>query len=415
MEKPVAHSDLVPHLFRTEYSKMTAVLCRHFGLQSIAVAEDIASDTFLKASEHWAIHGVPEKPEAWLYTVAKNKTKDYLKRNQLFDTQIKPAIAREEVVLPYTFEFNSALIADSQLAMIFAVCDPNIPAAGQISLALQILCGFSVEEIANAFLTNRETIKKRLLRARTRLRNSDFQLRSLREVEVEARLPTVLKTLYLLFNEGYYAKNNDRVTREDLCFEAMRLMMVLLENTLTNRPAVNALMALMCFQSSRLAARVDETGELILFDDQDTQLWDQGLIQRGCYYLIQATAVEELSDYHLEAAIAYWHTCGAGPEKWTYILDLYDQLLLRQPTALIALNRLVAYAKVHGHAAALRAAEDITDKETSYYHGLLAYLHAASNVQQAIQQYEQAITRSKSPVEQQHFRKEIDRLQGKKI
>jgi len=413
LEKAVAHSDLVPHLFRTEYSKMTAVLCRHFGLQSIEIAEDIASDTFLKASEYWAIHGVPEKPEAWLYTVAKNKTKDYLKRNHLFDTQIKQVISTDEFVLPETFEFNTTLIADSQLAMIFAVCDPNIPIAGQISLALQVLCGFSVEEIANAFLTNRETIKKRLLRARTSLRNSEFQLKSLRQREIEERLPTVLKTLYLLFNEGYYAKNNDRVTREDLCFEAMRLLMVLLENESTNRPEVNALLALMCFQSSRLGARVDELGDLILFDNQDTDLWDQDLIQRGCYYLIQATAVAELSDYHLEAAIAYWHTSGAENEKWKHILDLYDQLLLRQPSTLIALNRLVAYAKVYGHIAAIRAAENMSNQDSSYNHGLLGFLYAESDVPQAIYHYEQAISYSKSTVEKQHFYKEIDRLKRK--
>lgn len=287
---------------------MTAVLCRLFGLQHIETAEDIASETFLKATEAWGIHGIPENPTAWLYTVAKNKTKDHLKRLSLFETQIKGAIQTNEIQTEEDFDFTQQAIADSQLAMIFAVCNPANSAEAQICLALQILCGFSVEEIANAFLSKNETIKKRLLRARAALRNDNFQIRQLQEATIQARLDTVLRTLYLLFNEGYFSRSNDHLIRKDLCSEAIRLALVLAENPLTNTTKTNALLALLCYQSSRLDARADDAGDTILFEQQDKNLWSKELIDKGNYYLVNACSGNEISKYHLEAGIAYWHT-----------------------------------------------------------------------------------------------------------
>ncbi|MDE1193402.1 MAG: sigma factor [Arachidicoccus sp.] len=254
---------------------MTAVLCRHFGLKHIEIAEDIASDTFLRASENWAINGIPENPTAWLYAVAKNKTKDYFKRIAVFETQIKEAIKPNEFETEENFEFSSQNISDSQLAMIFVVCNPSNSTEAQICLALQILCGFSVEEIANAFLTKTETIKKRLLRARTNLRNDNFQIKTLSETEIKSRLDTVLKTLYLLFNEGYFSKTNNQQIRKDFCSEAVRLMLILTDNDYTDTPQTNALLALMCFQSSRLEARTNDKGEAVLFDEQDKKFVGQ--------------------------------------------------------------------------------------------------------------------------------------------
>ena len=248
---------------------MTAVLCRHFGLIHIEIAEDIASETFLKASENWAINGIPENPTAWLYMVAKNKAKDYFKRISVFEGQVKEAIKPKKGEEEDNFEFNEQCFSDSQLAMIFAVCNPANAKESQICLALQILCGFSVDEIANAFLTNRETIKKRLHRARVQLRNDNFQIKILKETEIQQRLDTVLKTLYLLFNEGYFSQTSSHLVRKDLCSEAVRLALILTENNLTNIPQTNALLALMCFQSSRLDARINGKGEAILFEQQD--------------------------------------------------------------------------------------------------------------------------------------------------
>ncbi|TCS83659.1 RNA polymerase sigma factor (sigma-70 family) [Anseongella ginsenosidimutans] len=175
---------------------MTAVLCRHFGLKHIEIAEDITSETFLKAVEHWTTKGVPANPAAWLYAVARNKAKDYLKRIVLYDTQIKEAIGPNETI--EYFEFNDQNISDSQLAMIFAVCSPANSPEAQICLALQILCGFSTEEITDAFLAKPETIKKRLQRAKANLRKDNFQLKNLSETEINSRSDTVLRTLYII-------------------------------------------------------------------------------------------------------------------------------------------------------------------------------------------------------------------------
>jgi len=201
--------ELIPHLFRTEYSKIIAVLCHSFDLRHLEIAEDIASETFLKAAEIWGIKGVPENPAAWLYTVAKNKIKDYFKHNSVVERQVKEALKTGDTEMELDFEFSRQNIADSQLAMIFSVANPENSADAQICLALQILCGFSVEEIAGAFLTNPETIKKRLHRGRINLRNGNFQIKTLSDREIKGRSESVLKTLYLLFNEGYFSKTND--------------------------------------------------------------------------------------------------------------------------------------------------------------------------------------------------------------
>lgn len=413
MDSTKSHRELLPHLFRQEYAKMTAVLCRHFGLKHIEVAEDIASDTFLKASEYWAINGIPENPIAWLYTVAKNKTKDYFKHLSVFETQIKEVIKPNEIEAEQNFEFSTENILDSQLAMIFAVCNPSNSAEAQICLALQILCGFSVEEIANAFLTKGETIKKRLYRARTNLRNDDFQIYPLSEMEIRSRLDTVLKTLYLLFNEGYFSNTNNQLVRKDLCSEAIRLTLLLTENAFTDTPATNALLALLCFQSSRLQARTNDSGEAILFDGQDKSLWDKTLIEKGNYYLVKACNGNVISHYHLEAGIAYWHTTSTDKNKWKHILQLYNQLVLMEYSPVISLNRIFAYAKVHGHGKAINEAKYLQLTDNSAYHGLLGYLYTPIDIELAISHYQQAVQLTRSRSEKQTLTKELRRLKEK--
>lgn len=393
---------------------MTAVLCRHFGLHHMDIAEDIASDTFLKASEHWALNGIPDNPTAWLYTVARNKTKDYFKRTAIFETKVRNEIIPESIENEGEFDYNGRIIADSQLAMIFAVCNPANPSESQICLALQILCGFSVEEIADAFLTKIETIRKRLQRGRKNLRNNSFQITTLNETDIRSRLPIVLRTLYLLFNEGYFSKTSSKQVRIELCSEAMRLTLLLTENPLTNTPQVNALLALMCFQSSRLDARTDVRGEAILFDEQDKSRWDRSLIQRGNYYLINATDRQEVSKYHLEAGIAYWHTAPADDSKWTHILQLYNQLIVVEYSPITALNRVFAFAKVHGKDKAIVEAEKLGLEQNSYYHALLGYLYAQTAAAKSIAHYEQAIQLTKSPTEKRTWQKEITLLRQDK-
>ena len=243
--------ELIPHLFRTEYRKIVAVLCKLFGIEHIAIAEDIVSDTFLSASELWGLKGLPDNPSAWLYAVAKNKTKDYLKRNTIFAKTIAPdikygTVPSEEIDI----DLSVKNIQDSQLAMIFVVCHPCNPPEAQIALALNILCSFSPDEIAHAFLTDKDVIYKRMQRARKKLATENIKIEQPGLSDINDRLPAVLMTLYLFYNEGYYSSSQDIAIREDLCFEAMRLTYLLIENEQTNTPAVNALLSLMCFHKS---------------------------------------------------------------------------------------------------------------------------------------------------------------------
>lgn len=402
---------LIPHLFRLEYSKMTAVLCRLFGLRHIEIAEDIVSETFLKATQVWSINGLPENPTAWLYTVAKNKTKDYLKRNAFFEqvvsTEIKSdGIQHEEPLI----DFTKQNISDSQLAMIFAVCNPVNSNEAQICLALQILCGFSVEEIANAFLSNNETIKKRLLRARDNLRKENFKLQDLNPVEIQGRLDNVLTTLYLLFNEGYFSKSNNSLIRKDLCAEAIRLTLTLIENPLTNIPKTNALLALMCFQSSRLDSRINEMEEVVLFDEQDRNLWNKELIARGNYYLVKACSGNEISTYHLEARIAYWHTTATEFKKWENILELYNILLQLQYSPVAALNRVFAFSKVYGKRKAIIEAEKLVLNNNLFYHSLLGNLYTDIDNIKAIQYFQTALQLTKSISDKATISKNIERI-----
>ena len=406
--------ELIPHLFRTEYSKIIAVLCNSFDLRHLEIAEDIASETFLKAAEIWGIKGVPENPTAWLYTVAKNKIKDYFKHQSVVERQDKEALKSSDIGTVLDFEFSHQNIADSQLAMIFSVCNPENSGDTQICLALQILCGFSVEEISGAFLTNPETIKKRLHRGRTTLRSGNFQIKTLSDQEIKGRLESVLKTLYLLFNEGYFSKTNDQSIRRDLCSEAIRLASILTENSLTNTPLVNALLALMYFQSSRFNARVNDKGEAILLEDQDRSLWDQELIERGNYFLVNAYEGREVSKYHLEAAIAYWHTTPTGENKWEHILQLYNQLILIEYSPVTALNRVFAFAKVYGHEKAIPEAEKLDLENNNHYYSLLGYLYANIDTDKSVSHYRQAVALTKSKIEIQTLTKEIERLTEKK-
>jgi RNA polymerase sigma factor (sigma-70 family) len=318
--------ELIPHLFRTEFRKITAVLCKLFGIEHLEIAEDLASETFLSALETWSYKGLPENPTAWLYAVAKNKARNYLKRNEVFTEkiahQLKYSAEKSEDI---EIDLSGKNIRDSQLQMLFAICHPAISTEAQIGLALRILCGFGIDEIANAFLTSKQTINKRLFRAKEKLRMENVRIEFPNEKEINKRSDTVLTTLYLLFNEGYYSESKDAIMRNDLCLEAMRLTFLLIENEQTNQPPVNALYALMCFHASRFEARKNENGELILYQDQDETLWDHEMISKGGYFLHQASQGNKISKYHLEASIAYWHTIKADTkEKWE---NFYNSLI----------------------------------------------------------------------------------------
>jgi RNA polymerase sigma-70 factor (ECF subfamily) len=408
MEQP----ELIPHLFRTEFSKITAVICKRFGIEHLEVAEDIASDTFVLALETWTYKGIPENPTAWLYIVAKNKAKNHITRNHIFAEKIASQLNdTSSENIESEIDLSEKNITDSQLQMLFAICHPSITIESQIGLSLRILCGFGIDEIANAFLTNKEVINKRLFRAKEKLRTEKIQFEFPSKDEIPKRLDSVLTALYLLFNEGYYSESQDSVLREDLCLEAMRLTYILLGNEQTNLPAVNALLALMCFHSSRFAARKNTQGEIVLYQDQDESLWNYELIAKGVYYLKQASHGNTLSKYHIEASIAYWHTIKADTkEKWESILQLYNQLLQLEYSPIAALNRTFALSKANGKAEAIIEAEKLKLTDNHFYFMLLGELYKDVDTKKARVNFETAYTLAKTQTDKLTIKKQIDDL-----
>lgn len=406
--------ELIPHLFRTEFRKITSVLCKLFGIEHIEIAEDIASETFLSALETWTYKGVPENPVAWLYTVAKNKARNYFTRNKLFTEKIAAQIKyssaiNEEIIID--IDLSEKNITDSQLQMLFAICHPSIPPESQVGLALRILCGFGIDEIASAFLTNKETINKRLFRAKEKLRSEKIEIEFPGEAEINNRLENVLTTLYLLFSEGYYSESNDIILREDLCTEAMRLTNLLIENVQTDLPNVNALFALMCFHSSRFPARKNEHGEMVLYNDQDETLWDEELIKKGVYFLRKASTGNSLSKYHLEAGIACWHTIKEdSKEKWENILQLYNRLLQIAYSPVAALNRTYALSKANGKEVAIIEAEKLNLSGNHYYFTLLGELYANINNNKAKENFLMAHKLAKTKADKLTIQSKIDAL-----
>lgn len=380
---------------------MVSVLSSLFGIQHIELAEDIVSDTFLAATESWSAKGVPENPTAWLYVVAKNKTKNWLKRDNFFQQKLMVDLQRnipagEEIEI----DLSDRNISDSQLAMIFAVCHPSIPSESQVALALNLLCGFGVQEIADAYLTNKTVIYKRLSRAKEKLKEAEIKIQQPTLPEMNDRLETVLKTIYLLFSEGYYSTSHNTVLRKELCVEAMRLNYLLIAQPHTNQPVVNALLALMCFHSSRFDARIKDTGEMVLYQEQDETRWNRELIERGEYYLNEAAASPVLTKYHLEAAIAYWHTHKEdSSEKWNNILDLYNQLLVLEYSPIAALNRTFALAKARSKPEAIIEAEKLALTDNYFYYTLLGNLYTHIDDRKAIQHYQTALKQANTPTD----------------
>jgi RNA polymerase sigma factor (sigma-70 family) len=405
--------DLIPHLFRTEYRKIASVLVKRFGLEHLDIAEDITSDTFLTATQSWGIEGVPKHPTAWLYQVAKNKAINFLRRQNHLNKIISHGLESDEGENSPEVDLSPQNINDSQLRVMFAICHPNLSPEGHIALALRILCGFGIEEIANAFLTNKETINKRLFRAKQALRNERVDT-YLTDEEIDERLSSVIKTIYLLFNEGYYSISHAQTLRKDFCLEAMRLSTMLIENERTNKPEVNALLALMCFHFSRFEARLSSQGEIILYQDQDTSLWNADLISKGGYFLNRARSGEKVSTYHLEAAIASWN-CQPfdSNEKWENILQLYNHLLQIEYTPSAALSRTYALSKVHGKKAALPEAEKLNLPANQFYFALLGELYTEIDNEKAILNMMKAIQLAKSPADRNALQKRIDRIEFK--
>ena len=400
---------LIPQLYRQEYSKMVALICSRFGIEQIDAAEDIVSETFLAAAETWGLKGIPDNPVAWLYRVARNNTLNGLKHERVFKKKIRSELIKSGVSSEAPeFDISAENVMDSQLRMLFAVCHPSIPVEAQVSLSLRVLCGFTIDEIAQALLTTKANINKRLFRAKEKLRSGGVTL-AVPSSAFDERLDGVLITLYLTFNEGYYSASPDKILRKDLCLEAMRLAYLLtadagraqgVSGERGVRPEIYSLLALMCFQASRLEARVDATGGLVLYEQQDSSLWDAGLINRGNSFFVKACDAGVLSRYHLEAAIAWWHTQQRdSKEKWENILMLYNRLLMLEYSPIAALNRAYAYARVYGKEKAIAEAEGLGLTGNLFFHSLLGELYLGVDDGKAIGHFEQAMELASSEAE----------------
>ena len=353
---------LVEHLFRREWGNLIARLATVFGFQHLDHIEDVVQDALIQAMRHWPHTGAPKQPSAWLYRVACNRMLDLVRRETCFARRRDQYIQLvDQQAAPVDRPHFQDELVDQQLALVFACCVPQLPRRASVALTLKVACGFSVDEIAAAFLSPRATISQRLVRAKKKLRAAC-------EIpgpeSLQARLAPVLEVIYVLFNEGYSASHGDELIRKDLCQEALRLVEILLQRESMSRPETLALAALICLQSARLGSRVDERGISLLLQNQDQSNWDRSLICKGFNYLERAASgPEDLSAYHLQAAIAACHAQAGAFENldWVQILQFYDRLLELQASPMIELNRAVALAYVEGPAAGLLAVDRIAD------------------------------------------------------
>ncbi len=398
---------------------MVSVLTRIFGLQHIEIAEDIVQDTFLKAAQEWSINNIPPNPQAWLYKAAKNKTIDYIRHRkhvEEYASEINHLLKSEWTLSSSVNDlFLDKEISDSQLRMIFTSCHPSLPAESRIALTLKTLCGFSIMEIAKALLTTESNINKRLFRAKQKIREAHLKFEIPEGKELADRLNTVYKVIYLLFNEGYSASHAENLIREDLCAEAIRLGIILSEHPVGKMPETYALIALMCFHAARLEARLDEEGSIILLKEQDRSLWSKELIAKGYEYLSKASYGEELSEYHLEAAIAA-HYCRAqdfSQIDWVSILNLYEMLLKLNNSPVTILNKSIVISQIYGAEKAIEEIRDIPELGSYYfYHTTLAEFYSKlKNISSAKKHLETALTLTNSNAEKKLVKKRLEKLE----
>ncbi len=358
---------------------MVAILTGIFGLDHLTLAEDVVQEALARALQTWPFYGLPDNPSAWIMRTARNLALDVVRREKVFRDK-EPEITRfmdRDGSGPDTVIFPEQEIADDRLRLLFVCCHPAIPAEAQVALALKTLGGFSVTEISHAFLTTEAAIAKRLTRAKQKIREARIPFEIPAGEELARRLEGVWQSLYLIFNEGYKASVGDKLVREDVCAEAIRLTALLAEHPAGNQPRTHALLALMLFSAARNAARVDDSGNLLRLKDQNRKQWNSPMIARGLFHLARSGAGKQISEFHLQAAIAACH-CTAksyNDTDWRKILSLYDRLMKFDSSPVVALNRTVAIAEVEGPQAGIEAVQAIPNlRELESYYLLHALL-----------------------------------------
>lgn len=416
----IAH--LTDHLFRQQSGKMVAVLTKIFGTENLELAEDVVQDTLLQAIETWKQKGIPDNPSAWLYRVAKNKAIDIIRRNK-FSVQYdfsdnERVLLRSEYTLTTVMEqmWTEQVVQDDLLRMMYACCHPAISAENQITLILKTLCGFSTAEIAKSFVTSEDTISKRLYRTKEFFRQEKIRPEFPRADELKNRTNSVLKTIYLIFNEGYNSTHSDSLIRKDLLEQAMYLCNIICCNQYTRLPEVYAAMALMHFHAARIDSRINDEGEIILLSAQDRSKWDKRLIEEGKNYMELASYGDQVSSYHIEGAIAFEHCIAARFEdtNWHNILTYYNWLYQLNPSPIVMLNRLMVVHKIYGPEKAKLEIDNLPptpEFEKHYlFHSLVGEIYSGTDKVKAIASYEKAIALTQSAAEKKLLRKKIAAL-----
>lgn len=417
MTRPVVPG-LVDDLFRRSAGEITAVLLRRLGGASLDAVEEAVQDAFVQALRTWSYQGVPENPRGWLYRVALRRALDALARGQRRERLLAsawsggPAQPSLPPVLP-----DPDRVSDDELALLLLCCHPDLTRIDRVVLTLKVGCGFSVDEIAAAFLARPTAIAQRLVRAKKKLRAGDPDLPEPTAELLGARGGDLREVVYLLFSGGHAAVTGDELVRGDLCGEALRLARLMLGHAGGEHPATRALAALMCFHAARLPARTDEAGGLAPLDAQDRTLWDRALLAEGFHHLERAAEGDEMTRYHLEAGIAAVHAASptADATDWPRILELYDALGDSQPSPVVALNRAVAVGRVHGPGAGLAAARAAgSDPQLARYHLLPAvigaFLEESGSCREAASAFEEAAGLAPSATERDYLERRATRM-----
>ena len=410
---------LADHLFRHEYGKLVSTLTGIFGPEHLQLAEDVVQDSLVEAISHWSYEGVPDNPAAWLFRVAKNKAINIVNREKYGKRYVADMVSadRDGWTEPApSHVFSEQQILDDQLRMIFTCCHPSISADSQIALALKTLCGFSIAEIARAFLSTEETLNKRLVRARQKIREAAIRFEVPHGAELQRRLKVVLETIYLLFNEGYSASQGNDAIRYDLCAEAIRLAEIMEQHpAIEDKSEVYALLALMQLNASRFNARQDGEGNLLTLAEQDRTIWNKELIAKGISNLKKSFTGTDISTYQVLATISAHHSTAASIETtdWNSILLLYENLAQIDSSPIVILNRAIAISQVKGAGPALAELDDLKNNSVLRDYHLYYSTRAELSIQlgqysDALEDLEQAGRLATLDAEKQLIRRRIE-------